>query len=34
MLASGARTFLTKPLDVAEVLRLVDDVLGGQGRAA
>ena len=27
VLASGARVFLTKPLDVAEVLRLVDDVL-------
>jgi CheY-like chemotaxis protein len=34
MLASGARTFLTKPLDVAEVLRLVDDVLGARRSTA
>ena len=29
VLASGARAYLTKPLDVADVLRLVDDVLSG-----
>jgi CheY-like chemotaxis protein len=30
VLASGARIFLTKPLDIADVLRLVDDVLGAR----